>query len=144
MLYGLLTAYLCWLEQERGCSAATQNQRLAALRAFARYARTQHPAYLFESQEIMDLKAKKAPAPTITYLSSNDVQSIFSQADASSRYGRREMILLSPMYDSGARVQEICDLRVRDIRLQKPPTVMLPGKATKPDSFQLWPAPPVP
>ncbi len=123
--------FLRWLEQERGCSAATRNQRLAALRAFARYARTQHPAYLFESQKIMDLKAKKAPAPAISYLSPDDVQSIFAQTDTSTKYGRRDMILLSLMYDSGARVQEICDLRVRDVRLQKPPTVTLTGKGCK-------------
>lgn len=123
--------FLRWLEQERGCSVATRNQRLAALRAFSRYARTQHPAYLFESQKIMDLKSKKAPAPTIAYLSPDNVQSIFAQTDTSTQYGRRDMLLLSLMYDSGARVQEICDLRVRDVRLQKPPTVILTGKGRK-------------
>lgn len=39
-----ITAFLHWLEQERGCCVATRNQRLASLRAFARYARTQYPA----------------------------------------------------------------------------------------------------
>ena len=126
-----IAAFLHWLEQERSCGVVTRNQRLAALRAFARYARTQHPAYLFESQKIMDLKAKKAPTPTIAYLSPGDVQSIFSQTDTSTKYGRRDMLLLSLMYDSGARVQEICDLRVRDVRLQKPPTVTLTGKGRK-------------
>ncbi len=79
----------------------------------------------------MDLKAKKAPTPAIAYLSPDDVQSIFAQADTSTKYGRRDMLLLSLMYDSGARVQEICDLRVRDVRLQKPPTVTLTGKGRK-------------
>ena len=46
---GFIAGFLRWLEQECGCCAATRNQRLAALRAFARYARIQHPAYLFES-----------------------------------------------------------------------------------------------
>lgn len=126
-----ITDFLCWLEQKRGCSTATRNQRLAALRAFARYARTQYPAYLFESQKIMDLKAKKSAAPAVVYLSPDDVQSIFAQTDTSTKYGRRDMLLLSLMYDSGARVQEICDLRVRDVRLQKPPTVTLTGKGKK-------------
>lgn len=126
-----ITAFPQWLEQERGCSVAARNQRPAALRAFARYTRTQLPAYLFESQNMMDLKAKKAPAPTPAYLSPDDVQSIFSQTDTSSQYGRRDRILLSLMYDSGAWVQEICDLRVRDVRLQKPPTVTLTGKGCK-------------
>lgn len=126
-----ITDFLLWLEQERRCSIATRNQRLAALRAFAKYARTQHPAYLFEAQKILDLKAKKTSAPTITYLSSDDVHSIFAQTDTSTKYGKRDMVLLSLMYDSGARVQEICDLRVRDVRLQKPPTITLTGKGRK-------------
>lgn len=126
-----IAAFLQWLEQERNCSVATCNQRLAALRAFAGYARTQYPSYLFESQKIMDLKAKKAPAPAIAYLSPDDVQSIFNQIDTSTKYGRRDVLLLSLMYDSGARVQEICDLCVRDVRLQKPPTVTLTGKGRK-------------
>lgn len=123
--------FLNWLEKDRGCSPATRNQRLAALRAFAKYARTQYPDYLFESQKIMDLRAKKTPTPAIAYLSPDDIQSIFAQTDTATKYGRRDAILLSLMYDSGARVQEICDLRVRDVRLQKPPTVSLTGKGRK-------------
>lgn len=128
---GFIADFLNWLEQERGCSVSTRNQRLAALRTFARYARTQSPAYLLESQKIMDLKAKKSSASSIAYLSPDDVQSILTQTDTSSKYGRRDMILLSLMYDSGARVQEICDLRVRDVRLHKPSTVTLTGKGRK-------------
>ena len=126
-----VTDFLIWLEQNRKCTIATCNQRLAALRAFAKYARTQYPAFLFESQKIMDMKAKKTPAPVIAYLSADSVQNILAQADTSTKYGRRDMLLLSLMYDSGARVQEICDLRVRDIRLQRPPTVTLTGKGRK-------------
>lgn len=126
-----ITAFLLWLEQERGCCIATRNQRLSALRAFAQYARSQHPAYLLESQKIADARGKKSPAPTIAHLSPEDVASILRQPDITTKYGRRDMLLLSLMYDSGARVQEICDLRVRDIRLHKPPTVALTGKGNK-------------
>ena len=123
--------FLIWLERTRGCSVSTCNQRLTALRAFAKYARTQYPAFLLESQRIMDMKAKKTPAPVISYLSVDSVESLLAQPDTSTKFGRRDMLLLSLMYDSGARVQEICDLRVRDIRLQKPPTVTLTGKGRK-------------
>lgn len=126
-----ITAFLFWLEQERGCCIATRNQRLAALRAFAQYARSQYPAYLLESQKIMDTRRKKSPVPTIAYLSPDDVASIIEQPDTTTKYGRRDMVLLSLMYDSGARVQEICDLRVRDVRLHKPSTVALTGKGDK-------------
>lgn len=123
--------FLLWLEQERGNTIATRNQRLSALRAFARYARSQFPGYLLESQKISDMKAKKHPSTALGHISADAVRDILIQPDPSDRYGQRDMLLLSLMYDSGARVQEICDLRVRDIRLQKPYTVTLIGKGRK-------------
>lgn len=123
--------FLQWLEQERGCCIATRNQRLAAIRAFAKYARTQYPDYLLESQKIMDTRAKKRPSPQMEYLSADVVSEIIQQIDTSDRYGRRDMLLICLLYDSAARVQEICDLTVRDVRLQKPYCVTLCGKGEK-------------
>ena len=123
--------FLTWLENERGCSISTRNQRLASLRAFAKYARTRKPEYLMESQKITDLKTKKKPTPMLSHLSSDHIEEIISQVDVSDKYGRRDKVLLSLMYDSGARVQEVCDLRVRDVRIAKPYTVRLTGKGCK-------------
>jgi integrase/recombinase XerD len=45
--------------------------------------------------------------------------------------GRRDLVLLSLMYDTGARVQEIADLTVADVRLENPATVKVTGKGNK-------------
>lgn len=124
-------AFLLWLEQERGCGVATRNQRLTAIRAFAKYARGKKPEYLYESQKILDLRAKKKPESLLPYLTPDHVKDIIAQPRITDKYGRRDVAILSLMYDSGARVQEICDLRVRDIRVQKPYTVTLTGKGSK-------------
>jgi site-specific recombinase XerD len=123
--------FLNWIEQERGCSISTRNQRLVALRAFAKYARNRKPEYLSESQKIADLKTKKESRPPLPYLSSDHVKEIIAQTNLSDKYGRRDMVLLSLMYDSGARVQEVCDLHVRDVRFVKPYTLRLTGKGCK-------------
>jgi len=124
-------AFLLWLERERGCSVATRNQRLTAVRAFAKYVRGKKPEYLYESQKILDLRTKKKPETFLPHLTSDFIKDIIAQPDISDKYGRRDVTLLSVMYDSGARVQEICDLRVRDIRLQKPYIITLTGKGNK-------------
>jgi site-specific recombinase XerD len=124
-------AFLLWLEKERGCSVATRNQRLTAIHAFVKYARSKKPEYLFESQKILDIHSKKTPSPALPYLLPDSLKAIIAQTNLSTRYGRRDMTLLSLLYDSGARVQEICDLCVRDARLQKPYTVTLTGKGRK-------------
>lgn len=127
----LLRKFLTWLETDRGSSIATRNQRLAALRAFAKYARTRKPEFLLEAQKIADIKQKKKPTPTLPHLQPDCIKAIISQTDTTEKFGRRDMVLLCLMYDSGARVQEICDLRIRDIRLDKPYTVTLTGKGNK-------------
>lgn len=120
--------FLAWLESERKCSISTRNQRLSALRAFAKYARRQFPEYLLEAQNVVDMKAKKKPQPLLPHLSPDFIREIIAQTDDSDKYGRRDKVLLSLMYDSAARVQEICDLCVSDVRLEKPYIVILTRK----------------
>jgi site-specific recombinase XerD len=130
-------AFLAWLEKERDCGRGTRNQRLAAIHAFARYVHSKRPEYLFESQKIMGIRSKKRPEPQLPFLTSDTVRAVLSQPDMSTKYGRRDAVLLSLMYDSAARVQELCDLRVRDARLYEPYTVTLTGKGGKTRSVPL-------
>lgn len=50
---------------------------------------------------------------------------------SSTRTGRRDLALLSLMYDSGARVQKIIDLTPSMIRLDEPCIIKLIGKGNK-------------
>ena len=126
-----IEAFLNWLEKERGCSRSTRNQRLAAVRSFARYVHSKRPEYLFESQKITGIRSKKKPEPLLPFLSPELIGAILAQPDMTTVFGRRDAVLLSLLYDSAARVQELCDLRVRDVRLQEPYTVTLTGKGDK-------------
>lgn len=123
--------YLNWLETERNNSIMTKRQRLAAIHVFIQFLKLRKPEYLLEFQKILDIKIKKKDSGNIGYLSPDEVQKLLSEPNLTQRYGRRDMVLLSLMYDSGARVQEICDLRVSDVRLAKPSTVTLTGKGGK-------------
>jgi len=124
-------AFLLWLEQERGCSISTRNQRLTAIRAFAKYARGKKPEYLYESQKILDFRRKKKPETLVSHLTPDCIKDIIAQPDRYDRYGRRDVALLSLLYDSAARVSEICGVCIRDVRLKKPYTVILTGKGRK-------------
>ena len=130
-------AFLLWLEQERGCSISTRNQRLTAIRAFTKYARSKKPEFLYESQKILDFRGKKKPDSLVSHLTSDCVRDIIAQPNRYDRYGRRDVAMLSLLYDSAARVSEICDLCVRDIRIKKPYAVTLMGKGRKPRAVPL-------
>lgn len=123
--------FLSYLENDQGCSISTRNQRLAGLKSFFRFAEVERPDLLSDFQAVLSIKNKKFPKPVIDYLSGDETELLLSQPDASSAKGRRDLALLSLMYDSAARVQEICDLKAGSVRLDSPAVVRLYGKGRK-------------
>lgn len=59
----------------------------------------------------------------MNYLTIEGVKLILNQPDVTSLRGRRDLALLSLMYDTGSRVQEIIDLTPASIRLDIPNTI---------------------
>ena len=127
----LIEEFLSWLETEKNNSISTRNQRLAAIRAFSKYVRTKYPEFMFELQKILDMRRKRCPKPELIHLSPEEIKSILEAVPTITVYNRRDLTLLSLLYDSAARVQEICDLRVVDVRVKKPYIVKLTGKGQK-------------
>lgn len=126
-----LVDYLNWLEQDCNNSINTRNQRLAAIHSLFRYIQMQSPEYLFQCQQILGIPYKKAEKHPVGYLSEDETKTLLSTPDTSTRKGRRDQALLTLLYDSGARVQELVDLRVGDLRLNTPAQVKLTGKGRK-------------
>ena len=127
----LILAFLGWLEEERNNGISTRNQRLACIHAFFRYVQAEHPVGLVTYQKILAISMKKTPKPTVNHLTPDSLQLILAQPDLTTSWGRRDATLLSILYDTGARVQELVDLRVRDVRLDPPPVLSLTGKGRK-------------
>lgn len=127
----LIEDFLAWLETNRSCSVSTRNQRLAALRAFFRYLQTHYPEHLFLCRQIIDIPSKAARQKAMNYLSLEGIALLLSMPDTSKRQGRRDLVLLSLLYDTGARVQEIADVVPSDVRTEFPATIRLSGKGGK-------------
>ena len=112
----LVVGFLNWIQTERNCSASTRNARLAAIRAFINYVEYVDPSILAEGMRISSIPLKKTEKKAISYLSVEGIKLLLKQPDLSKRSGRRDLALLSLMYDTAARVQEIADLTVGSIR----------------------------
>lgn len=132
-----ILCFLDWLENSRGCCISTRNQRLAALHSFIRYVQLESPENLFELQKVLAIPIKKGPRPDIKFLTLRETEILLAQPDTSTKAGRRNLVLLALMYDSGARVQEIIDLTYQDVRLDAPSVVILRGKGNKTRSVPL-------
>ena len=126
-----VTAFLGWLQEERHNSISTRNQRLAAISSFCAWMQTQDPARMACWQDILAIPVKKQDQPAISHLTAEQTRRLLAGPDRSTRQGRRDATLLATLYDTGARVQELADLNVRDIRLQRPAMASLTGKGRK-------------
>lgn len=127
----LVLDFLDHLEKERRCAARTRNLRLTAVHAFFRYLQTEEPGLLLRCQRILAIPLQRCAPPPVEYLSPESLAAILHQPDLARRAGRRDAVLLSLLYDTGARVQELIDLSVRDVRLESPAQVRLTGKGRK-------------
>jgi site-specific recombinase XerD len=124
--------FLNWVETTRTCGISTRNQRLSALKAFFKYVRTICPDHLYLCNQVIDdIHIKKAPKPIVKYLCKEAITALLAQPDLNDEYGRRDLALLSLLYDAGIRVQELCDTQFQDLRLDKHPTITVVGKGRK-------------
>ena len=88
---------------------------------------------------ILAIRAKKMPVPEMNYLSIEGIKSLLSMPDINLKSERRDLSVLALMYDTGARVQEIADLQIADIRIKAPATIRLTGKGNKTRIIPLMP-----
>ncbi len=127
----LVEAFLDYLGKERGVSIPTQNHRLAVLHSFFRYIQSEVPELMLQCQRVLSIPLRRHLRGRVNYLSKDDLAHVLAQPDLRTSDGRRNAVLLSVLYDTGARVQEVIDLTVGDVRLDSPAQVRLIGKGRK-------------
>ena len=127
----LVGRFLNWLETERKSSVSTRNLRLTAIHSFFRYAQSEAPESLYHYQKVLAIPVKKKRQAVVEHLSPEGIRLLLEQPDKHTAHGRRDLALMSLMYDSGARVQEITDLSVRDFVPGNNPVLILTGKGNK-------------
>ena len=127
----VILSYLDWLETHRNSSISTRNQRLSAISAFFKYASQRSIPALKICSSIANIPSKKAPGHVFSYFSVQELGILLQTPNPRKPLERRDIVLLSLLYDSGARAQELCDIRISDIRFGNPASVRLHGKGGK-------------
>ena len=131
-------AFLQMLEDERHNSTATRNIRLAAIHVFFRYFAGRHPEKLEQCQCVLAVPFKRTRTHSMEYLEYDEIQAVLAAVDRFNKDGERDYVLLVTMFNTGARVQEILDLRWSDLQLIKPFHARLVGKGRKERLCPLW------
>jgi len=140
---GLVLKFLTHLEDDRGCSVRTRNQRLAAIRAFARFVGSRDPAHVEWCGHIRAIASKKSMPPPVGWLTRAEIEAMLAVPDRTTRRGYCEYALLLFLYNTGARVSEVMHLKVRDLALDHDrgghDLATLHGKGGKIRQCPLWP-----
>lgn len=128
----IVQEFIDWLETNRGCSRTTQLQRLAAIRSFLRYGAIVDLRAVSFQAEVEKIRYRKQAPKLIGYLKTDETALLFEQPDPRKRTGFRDMVFMVLMYDTAARCQEMLDLRIQDLVLNKDQSsVYLTGKGNK-------------
>lgn len=131
-------AFLQNLETERKNHVRTRNQRLAAIRGFFDYLARRVPEILKEAQSVAAVPTKRTTLAEMFFLERDEVQSLFASLPTQGSAAVRDRTLLLFLYNTGARVQEVADLRWKHLELESHPRVQLHGKGDKWRVCPLW------
>ncbi len=134
----LVLDFLDNTEKERKCAATTRNQRLAAIKTFFHFLARTVPQLMHANERIQAIKLKSSEQRSPPSLSVEEVEAILACPDPETLIGSRDKALLQLMYNTGARVQELADIRVEDVRFEAPHSVTLTGKGRKTRVIPLW------
>jgi site-specific recombinase XerD len=127
----LVLDFLADLEASRGNTARTRNARLAAIQTFFRFVAGREPALANLCSLVLAIPAKTTLRPVLGYLGEQELGHLLAKIDRFAKHGERDYILLSVLYDTGARIQELLDLTPGDFHLKTPPFVRIRGKGRR-------------
>ena len=126
----MILDFLNYLETEKKNSIRTRNQRLAAIHSFYQYCSIEEIENIDNIRKILSIKTKKYEKKVQEYLTKEEVQTLLASIEPSNKIGRRNLLVLSLLYDTAARAEEIIHLKLEDIRLEEQ-LVILTGKGNK-------------
>ena len=135
-----LKHFLDHLEQQRGCSIRSRNQRLAAIHALALFVAQHSPEHVAWCAAIRAVPFKRFTRSEISYLEKPEIDALLAAPDRTIVHGRRDHALLMFLYNSGSRASEAACLRIQDIHLSRGGSshVELHGKGNKTRRCPLW------
>jgi site-specific recombinase XerD len=133
-----VAAFLQDLENTRHNTITTRNVRLGAIHSFFRFLGAQHPQHLAQAQRILSIPFKRSATREIQHLEFEEIQTILNGIGRATADARRDFVLLTLLFNTGARVSEIVGLHARDFRLAAPAHVLLHGKGRKERTCPLW------
>lgn len=134
-----ITEFLTHLEAKRGNTAASRNARLAGIHALFHYAAYRHPDHADLIARVLAIAPKNTAKPDITYLTDVEATALLGAPDINTWTGRRDLLMIQTLLETGLRVSELTNMTWADTQLQPPAHVSCRGKGRKDRSTPINP-----
>lgn len=134
----VVRGFLAHLEQDRGNSSATRNQRLAALHSLFRFIGRLVPELVDHAAQIRAIPLRRTATPVMPYLDKGEMDALLAVPDRRRAQGRRDYALLLFLYNTGARATEASEVTIADLSLGTSPSARFHGKGRKIRTCPLW------
>ncbi len=135
----VVRGFLAHLENDRGNSIATRNQRLAALHSLFRFIGRLVPELVDHAAQIQAIPLRRTATPVMPYLDKHEIDALLAVPNRNRAQGRRDYALLLFLYNTGARATEAAQVTVADLTLGSSPSARFDGKGRKIRTCPLWP-----
>jgi site-specific recombinase XerD len=126
-----LSKFSSWIINSRKCSNNTKNLRMSNIKAFFTYIQSEIPSLSLHAQTILQIPKTKVPCKIVEYISTDGIRFILQQPDANTLIGKKHLVILSFLYATAARVQELIDVSISDFKFNNSDSIKLTGKGNK-------------
>jgi integrase/recombinase XerD len=127
----LFDEYLLWLRNTKRYADSSIHPRFSALISFLKYASRRNMSALQAYSAAVGAEIPKTDRTEFPYFSLDEMRILLKLPKPNKYLGDRDLVLLSFLYETAARAQEVCDVCVKDIRFGSPTKVKLTGKGGK-------------
>jgi len=134
----LILSFLNHIERERHNTIRSRNTRLTAIRSFMNYAALRDPLALPTIGRVLAIPLKRFERPVVDFFSPDEIGALLDAPDPTTWFGQRDRIMFAVLYNTGARVSELIGMRVKDVVLERSPSVCIHGKGRKERIVPLW------
>lgn len=132
-----LVGFLDHLEHQRQNSVRSRNVRLAAVRSFLKFAARHDPAHLSVIEQALAVPMKRFDRRMVGFVPREQMLAVID-VPTDTWVGQRDRLMLTLMFNTGARVSEVISLRVVDVVLGPTSSIRLHGKGRKQRTLPLW------
>ena len=128
--YDVINNFLLFLEKENNLSISSRNQRLSAIHSLFKYIQKRELSYFDKCSQILSIEYKKTPVTIVSYMSIDEVKTLLSIPNIKNDSEFKHLMILTLLYETGARVSEIINIKLEDINFINK-YIILHGKGNK-------------